>query len=159
MNDNLRELIDESIDLESNVAELYLLFQAKFPEDADFWWALALEEKNHASLVRSLKEHFLPVGKVPENLLADSLETVRETNRLIRGLLDRYRQTPPSREEAFRTACQLEDGAAELHFQDFMSREEGSELDRIFRRLNADDKDHGKKLRDYMKDRGFSCPA
>lgn len=159
MSDHLKELIDESIDLESNVAELYLLFQANFPEDQDFWWALALEEKNHAALVRSLKEHFLPVGKIPGELLADSLETVRETNRLIRGLLDKYRQTPPSREEAFRTACRLEDGAAEVHFQDFMSKEGGSELDRIFQRLNADDKDHGQKLRDYMKDRGFSCPA
>lgn len=33
-----------------------------------------------------------------------------------------------------------------------------AELDRIFRRLNADDKDHGKKLRDYMETLGFSYP-
>ncbi len=159
MSDHLNELIEESIRLELNVADLYLFFQAAFPEDADFWWALALEEKNHAALVRSLKEHFLPVGKVPEDLLASSLETVKETNRMIRGLLEKYRNTPPGLEEAFQVACRLEEGAAEIHFQEFMDREGSSELDKIFQRLNADDKDHGKKLRSYMKARGLACPG
>jgi len=153
MSGHLNELIDESIRLELNVADLYLCFQAAFPADADFWWALALEEKNHAALVRSLREHFLPAGLVPKDLLASSLETVRETNREIRGLLAKYRRVPPTREEAFRTACQLEEGAAEIHFQEFMDREGSSELERIFQRLNADDKDHLKKLRAYLRAR------
>ncbi len=159
MNENLRELIDESIRLELSAAELYLCFQAAFPEDADFWWALALEEKNHAALVRSLKEHFLPVGLIPADLLASSLETVKETNREIRKLIEKYNREPPDREEAFGVACRLEEGAAEIHFQEFMDRESSSELDKIFQRLNADDKDHGKKLRAYMNARGFSCPG
>ncbi len=158
MSENLTELIDESIRLEQNVADLYLGYQAAFPDDADFWWALALEEKNHAALLRSLKEHFLPLGRVPADLLASSLETIRETNREIRELIEKHGRITPSREEAFQTACRLEEGAAEIHFQEFMAREGSSELENIFQRLNADDKDHGKKLRAYMNDRGLSCP-
>jgi ferritin len=158
MSGYLTELIDESIRLELNVADIYLFFQAAFPEDADFWWDLALEEKNHAALIRSLKEHFLPLGKVPQDLLASSRETIRETNAMIRELIDKYRRTPPSRKEAFQTACDLEESAAEIHFQDFMSRKGLSGLDEIFQRLNADDKDHGEKLRSYMAAHGIPGP-
>ena len=156
MRDALIELIDESIRMELNVAELYLFFQSAFPEDVEFWWQLALEEKNHAALIRSLKEHFLPLGKFPRDLLSSSLEDILESNAYIDRLLSRYRQQPPGREEAFRTACLLEDSAAEIHFQKFMSRKGSSKLDEIFRRLNADDRDHGERIRSYMAARGIS---
>ncbi|MEA3487197.1 MAG: hypothetical protein U9R20_06020 [Thermodesulfobacteriota bacterium] len=72
MDKDFSYLIEESINLELNIADLYFLFHELFPEDADFWWRLVLEEKNHAALIRSGKKYFEPVNKFPRNLLHHS---------------------------------------------------------------------------------------
>ncbi len=44
MNKKLSQLIDELIELELNVAKIYMFFSDTFSEDSDFWWQLGLEE-------------------------------------------------------------------------------------------------------------------
>jgi hypothetical protein len=51
---------------------------------------------------------------------------------------------------AFNIALRLEQSAGEIHFQDYMTSEADSEMDRIFKRLNQDDKDHAKRIQSYM---------
>jgi len=53
MSQNFGQLIREAIQLEFNVADLYLFFHRLFPEDAGFWWSLVIEEKNHAALLKT----------------------------------------------------------------------------------------------------------
>ena len=55
MDKELSRILDESIQLELNVADLYLSFCHAFAEDKDFWSHLAEEEGNHAALLRSGK--------------------------------------------------------------------------------------------------------
>ncbi len=45
MEEKQSKLIDESIQVELNVAKIYMFFCDTFSEDLDFWWKLALEEK------------------------------------------------------------------------------------------------------------------
>ena len=90
--------IEESINLELNVADLYLLFYKLFPEDADFWWELSLEEKNHGALIRSGKELFLPIKKFPHDLIEDRLQALVDTNSKLNSLVKKYEVNPPSRE-------------------------------------------------------------
>ncbi|MBW1894429.1 MAG: hypothetical protein JRI91_12155 [Deltaproteobacteria bacterium] len=52
MNKDANSLIEESINLELNVSDTYLLFHKLFPDDGDIWWDLAFEEKNHASIIQ-----------------------------------------------------------------------------------------------------------
>jgi len=82
-------LIEKAIQLELNVAELYIRFHKLFPSDASFWWKLAIEEKNHAALLKTLQlmkdSHveipleFYPAGKEaleesrPQGGIPDSL--------------------------------------------------------------------------------------
>jgi len=73
MSDDLRRLIDEAIKLELNMAELYLSFHNRFSEDAGFWWKLTIEEKNHASLLKSGKQYFLDAGMFSSELVGESL--------------------------------------------------------------------------------------
>jgi hypothetical protein len=55
--ENIFSLIaDESINIEFNISELYLIFHRAFSEHEDFWWQLALEEKNHAGLIKTAKQ-------------------------------------------------------------------------------------------------------
>ena len=144
-------LIDESIKLELNVSNLYSLFFKLFPEDADFWWKLVLEEKNHAALIRSGNEYFEPLNKFPHDLLADSLQKVKDTNSSLRSMIKKLESVSPLRQEAFNISFEIENSASELHFQKFMNKEENLKIDDIFKRLNKDDKDHAQRISSYME--------
>lgn len=96
MNEELYLLLDESIKLELNIADLYMIFRNEFPEDADFWWRLTLEEKNHSALLLSSKKHFAPVCKFPTELLAPKLPQLKDANANLAELIAQYRECPPS---------------------------------------------------------------
>jgi hypothetical protein len=155
MNKDFAALIDESIKLELLVADLYLLFQKLFPRDADFWWKLVLEEKGHAALIRSGKEIFEPLGKFPHGLLPPVLQQLIEINSRLDSLIKQYKTTPPTREEAFNLAFATENSAGEMHFQEFMEKNLDSDVDRIFKQLNKDDKDHAARIKSYMERQGI----
>ncbi|MEE8377166.1 MAG: hypothetical protein V3R45_02225 [Candidatus Aminicenantaceae bacterium] len=55
MSGDFKELLETSIELELLVSDLYSLYNEIFPEDSDFWWDLSFEEKNHASLLESMR--------------------------------------------------------------------------------------------------------
>jgi hypothetical protein len=152
MKQDFARLAEEAIRLELNVAELYILFHELFPEDADFWWKLSLEEKHHAAILRSGISYFAPVGKFPEELLSDPLQEIIAENNRITSLTKEYRANPSSREKAFRSALELEMLAGELHFQEFMAKKACSKLEEIFQKLNAHDKDHMDRIISYMNE-------
>ncbi|MBT8762374.1 hypothetical protein KFV02_00305 [Desulfohalobiaceae bacterium Ax17] len=155
MQEEFSLLIDESIQLEHNIAKLYTIFHATFPEDADFWWQLVLEEKNHAALIRAGKESFAPIGKFPVELLSSSLQKLRDANKKAVALARKCLDTPPSREEAFNIALEFEQSAGEIHFQRFMEKKTDVQLIKIFQKLNKDDKNHATRLRSYMEKHGI----
>ena len=155
MNERLLFVVDESIQLELNVSELYQTFHAAFPGDADFWWELIIEEENHAALIRSIKETFMPAGKFSDEIFLNSLETLKKHNLALCNLIKKYRAAIPSREDAFNTALEVEQSACEIHFQKFIDKKEKSHIERIFEQLNRDDKDHVKRIRSYMKTYGI----
>lgn len=155
MDKGFGSIIDESISLELNVSRLYAVFYNAFEEDEDFWWKLTLEEKNHAALIRSGKNYFRTINRFPEKLLHDRLEDLMGINERLISLIEEFKENPPSREQAFNLAYRVENSAGELHFQEFMEREPGSKIDEIFQQLNRDDVEHGKRIRDYMKEHGI----
>lgn len=151
MHQRINSLIDVAITLEMNMAKLYLLFHDIFPEDCELWWTLSIEEKNHAALLKSGRDSFLPMDKFPQDLFDECLTDISETNRIAVCLLDEYNTSPGKREEALRAAIKLEKSAGESHFQRFMEKDSDSRIDEIFQRLNRDDKDHEKRIISYMK--------
>ena len=151
MEKDLAALIKESIDLELNIAELYLVFHNLFPEDLAFWWNLTVEEENHAALLRSGKELFLPRNKFPRDLVHGFLQDLINKNRELNSLIEECDRNPPSREEAFNIALSIENSMSELHFQRFMDREPSSRMEEIFQKLNQDNKNHAEKISSYMK--------
>ncbi len=156
MNTNITSLIEESINLELNVSNIYLLFHNLFQEDEDFWWKLVLEEKNHAALIQSGKDHFAPLKKFPLKLLHHNLRELKDTNSTLLSLINNFEETPPSREDAFNIALKIENSACELHFQNFMDEEANSAVENIFKELNRDDKEHALRIRSYMEAHGIS---
>lgn len=157
---NLDRIINVSINLELAVSEIYFIFYRLFPEDADFWWQLVEEEKNHASLLRSGKEYFKPINKFPDKLVTQNLAELEAVNEHLMSLISEFSETPPDRITAFTTALLLEQNAGELHYQMFMANDvPKTAIDDIFIKLNRDDTDHARRLRDYMSTQGIPLPA
>jgi hypothetical protein len=155
MNEKLELIIEESLQLELNVSELYMVFHAAFPEDGAFWWGLLLEEENHASLVRSIKESFLPESDFLNEMFFLSYEELKKANTKLRSLIREFRDNAPSREDAFNIALKIEQSAGEVHFQEFIDKKEKSKIGKIFEQLNQGDKDHAKRIRSYMEAHGI----
>lgn len=155
MNEKLMQLIDESIKLELNVAALYTIFRKAFPGDSAFWSKLALEEEHHASLIRGARDALLSGREFPHELLAPKVDMLLETNSKLLSLLGEYSKNPPSREIAFNVAFNLEESAGEVHFQRAMEQLPTSTIMEVFQLLNKDDKDHARRIRAYMSDKGI----
>ena len=155
MNNDLTAIIEESINIELNVGEVYSLFHQLFPDDVEFWWKLVEEEKNHATLIQRGQEHFEPIDMFPHNLLHRNLQDLKDTNSKLHSLIENIKNAPPSRSEAFNIALEIENSAGELHFQKFMSGDASSVIDEIFKRLNEEDKEHVTRIRYYMKTSGI----
>jgi hypothetical protein len=156
MNKDLDALIEESITLELNIRDVYLLFHKCFPADAEFWFVLAQEENNHAALIRSGKEYFVPANKFPYRLLDGNLQNLKDANADLRSRIKHLETRSWSREEAFMLALKIENSSGELHFQQFVDTETDSTIDKIFKQLNKEDKAHAQRIQAYMKKHGIA---
>lgn len=145
------QLAEEAMRLEYNVSKLYMIFRDAHPEDKNFWWKLVIEEGNHAALIKSGRDYFMPVGVFPDEMFA-AMEEMRAANRELGSLLEKYTDDPPSRETAFNVALKMEMSAGEIHFQQAMTKSADSKVLAMFQKLNQDDKDHAKRIRAYMEE-------
>jgi hypothetical protein len=148
MND-FEKLIDEAIRLELYVGELYLLFYRLFPEDATFWWQIAIEEENHAALLKTVKQMDSIHVDLPKDLLPAGIEELRNSNRLILQALEDFEERP-DRNRAFHLAHRIENSAGELHYNLFMKEAPPSTVTDMFKRLNGHDVDHAQRIIQYM---------
>jgi len=149
-NNRLDELIDESIALELNAAELYKVFSESIPEDKDFWWQLHLEEKSHATLIRAAKDSFLKRGKFPYDLVAGSIDDLNASNTKISALTDTFRAGKPTRRQACEVAIELENESGESHYMSFMEKDAETAVETVFQQLNRGDKDHERRIREHL---------
>lgn len=155
-NDGIAELLIEAVRLELNIGKLYVRFHHSLPDDGDFWWQLAMEEKNHASLLRSADQISTAAHEFPAGLLPEQLQEMRDLNARIEARIVAEAAAPSARNAAFAFALELEQSAGEQHFQNFMETVNTGQLSRIFRSLNRGDMDHAQRLRTYMQERGIA---
>lgn len=155
MKEEFNRLIDKAIELELNVAELYIQFHRLFPSDASFWWQLAIEEKNHAALLRTLKEMNQVHLEIPTEFYPESAEALDNSSRKISIAREEFEKNP-DRSLALRTAYEIENSAGEFHYDSLAKSESSSQLARIFRKLNGSDLDHARRIRKYMDGLGLS---
>ncbi len=151
----LIQLMNESIKLEFNVADLYMTFCKTFHEDYAFWFQLHMEEKDHASIIQSAREAWLSGKEFPLEILSPNVDELIALNTKLASLLEEYSENPPSREIAFNVALDLEESAGEAHFQDAMEQAPSSTLLEVFQMLNGEDKEHANRIRTHMRDNGI----
>lgn len=151
MKEETRDFLDESIRLELNISELYQLFSVKLPHDAEFWRIISMEEVNHAALIRTINEQFLTEKILPHGTIAEHTELIRRHNVLIKNRIEEFREIVPSRETAFNLAFELETSVGEIHYQRLMTNRSESVVDKVFQMLNGEDKNHARRILNYMK--------
>ncbi len=149
------KLIEEAIRLELNVSELYLIFHSSFNEDSNFWWTLAIEEKNHAALLKNLESFVSNKSELLTHISRISFTDLQEINIRLKKLILEYKESPPTREEALKLAYSLEISAGESHFQEFADDKSDSKISKIFNQLNKSDVDHARRIKDYMQTHGM----
>lgn len=160
MDKELSRILDESIRLELNVADLYLSFCHAFAEDKDFWSHLAEEEENHAALLRSGKLESLDEGHFPAKILTTNLDALIKANKEIKELVKEHKQKPPSsRASAFEIAIKVEESTGEIDFSCFMEQQADSPALKFFRKVNSEDRDHARRIRNYMREKGIGIPG
>ena len=73
----------------------------------------------------------MPEGVFPYEIFP-SIDDLREANKELRSLHNKYEIHPPSREIAFNVALKTEMSAGELHFQSAMAKSTDSEILQLF---------------------------
>lgn len=152
-NEDRKRMLEESVQLELNFGKLYRIFANYFSEDHEFWWRLGIEENNHASLLRS-GIVFLESEAFPDDWPFANMGAISQSNKYVNELLEIYERKVPARIEAFQIALELEQSAAEAHYQEAMASggiQDSSGLIGIFRNLNGADKNHLQRIQEYMK--------
>jgi rubrerythrin len=142
---------DEAIKVELNASKIYAIFSQKFPEDKSFWWSLSLEEINHASLIESEKL-FYEVNVFPDELFSVDLEELIKLNDSLHIIMEQFKDNI-SLENAFKIALEIENSAMELNYQKLAESASSDRAVNLFQELNRADKDHAKRILDYMNNR------
>jgi hypothetical protein len=149
MTENLKELLETSIELELLISDMYSLYGDLFSDDAEFWWKLSLEEKNHASLLESGRL-YLDRGVLPADAVFEDLGTLIETKERIQNLITQYKKNSPAFEDAYYEAVKIESSAAEFHFQVLLASHSDSKVIQIFQELGGADRDHAQRVSDLL---------
>jgi len=153
MSDTLEDLLDEAIRHEQTVSMLYFEFFQAFPDDADFWWQLSVEENGHAGLLEAGRKIF--GAEYGEEILPARVETLADANCKLEKILEQMKQQPLSREAACRIALEIETTTDGMIFDNALQPPQESEVPTISERIRRDDKRHAERIRNYMKDHGI----
>jgi rubrerythrin len=154
MSENLDTLLDEAIRHEHTVAMLYYEFFQAFPDDADLWWKLSVEENGHAGLLEAGRKVF--GSEYGEEILPARVEYLIEANLMLEKLLEQMKEQPLSREAAFRTALEIETTTDGMIFENALQPAQDTDASAISERIRRDDLRHATMIRTYMKEHGIS---
>lgn len=150
MKDNILENIDAAIALEFALSKLYEYFSERFPKEKNFWDELHIEEINHASLLKTVKD-FSKIKIIPEALIMDNIEEYEKTIEKIENSMNE--EFIPDLNSAFEFAYSLEKSSGEIHFQKAITNEDPDEISKIFIYLNRQDLNHASRILNFWKSR------
>jgi len=152
--DDIGEKIELAARLESRIGDLYLEFSKLFPQDRNFWWQLALEEKNHASILESGQVTFVPVDAFPEKLVPPDLDELLS----LHSDLDSIFEVLPTfnRKTAFQKALDIENWTVEYYYQQAMDEKHPDPYLLHFQKLNRESGNHIEQIQAYLESQGIA---
>jgi len=113
MGDKEVRLIEAMIQTKLNIAEIYSIFSRAVPEDYIFWSELSMEKTNHATILKSGKDIFMPTAGFQLKKFSDDIQTLTDTKNWLFSLIAKYSIEPPNRATTFETALLIEKSTSE----------------------------------------------
>ena len=152
MNGNtIEELLNEAINLELNIQDLYVFYSKTYSRDHTFWWKLQLEEGNHASLLKAIRKRSQEtLIQDASSILSEDYEELKKANDLIKTTLTKWKSKPASQSEAYQFALKIEQSAQELHLQNTIEQVSELEIIKLFKKLTGADRDHAKRISELL---------
>lgn len=151
---DLADILKDSIDLELKMKVYYMLCSEIFPEDRKFFLDLAVEEDNHAKLLRSMHD-LIKKDLLPADMVMTDPDLLFATLQNIEDRVSGYNREPPSLLQACEFAYDMENSAGELHYQNLVEKPSDSKLLQVFQDLNDMDKDHAERIQSFMDEKGL----
>lgn len=150
--ENNSEVFNLLIDFESAISEIYMEFSRMFPNDKEFWWRIAMEEKNHAAIIQSGRDVFNSMGLFPVELTSLSVGYLKEALEEKKTLLSRVKEQPQNltRKKAVAIAIKIEERDIENIFQELMKIHPELKSIKVFQTLNKETCDHAVRLLRYL---------
>jgi hypothetical protein len=133
--------------LEDSVAQLYEIYARKFPDYANFWMTLALQENMHADLIRGLGA-MVSSGTIAFKEDRFSIEQLQQAFDNLQHELQIARQTDYSLSKATAIALNLEESLIEKSFFEIFESD-SQEMKDVFADLARDTQEHIKKLTQF----------
>ena len=94
MDKKKKELLEEAIQIELNMCNLYLFYSENFTDDKDFWIQIAQEEREHAALLELGEDFF---DKFPEEIVYNHLDELKFENKRIKRTIEQYEKDLPEK--------------------------------------------------------------
>jgi len=152
MGHNKKELLNEMILIEKNMALLYELYAELFKKDTGFWQAISSEEVRHA-IVLDTGNLYMAIEKLPDEALYKDLDSLKLVNKSINQAIAGYRKLPPPIEDAYNFAIQMEKCAAEAYYQKLMEKNHAHETIKVWQQLNGDSVGHADRIRALLEEK------
>jgi len=150
MSDQTIRMLEKYSEHELKVSELYTLYSDLFPEDRSFWFNMALEEKNHASLIKS-STLYVKLGMLPKQMIYDCIENAENTIVEMSGRIEQYLALTPPKCEAYRFALLVERSPCEAHFKDAMLTPSDDKVMQILQKICRMDAFHFTRVDSMME--------
>lgn len=153
--DQTIKMLEKYTEYELKVSDLYMLFSRIFPEDSKFWFDLSLEEKDHASLIKS-SIVYVRIGKFPSQMAYDCMDSIDSMLDLIDSRIERYSAATPAKCEACRFALIVERSPCETGFLKAMTTETDDRVMQILQKVGRLDALHYTRVDNLMQKFGCS---
>lgn len=143
-------LIQEASKFEMDIYNLYVSFGKLFIEDSKFWETIAEEERNHAVIMQKSYSYLESDNKIFNQIIPNNIVSIIDNKEKIDKLITEFKKSP-ERTFAFNLALNIETSLFESTYQKFMASNFESKDNILFQKLNGDEKDHIRRIKQYMK--------
>lgn len=143
-------LIQEAAKFEMEIYNLYTLYSKLFINDSKFWNKIADEERNHAVIMQKSYSYLESDNKIFNQIIPNNILSIIDNKEKVDKLIIDFNKSH-DRVFAFNLALLIETSLLESTYQKFMASNFESKDNILFQKLNGDEKDHIKRITQYMK--------
>ena len=134
---------------EDNIAQLYQVYADKFPEFADFWSGLVIEQINHSNTIHGL------MNKVRTGLLSCSenradCQSLESLQNKVKQEIIRAKEGKPSVSEAFSITLEIEKNLSRREYSEALD-EDSEEVRTAFSYLASATQRHINRIEKHLK--------